>query len=697
MKHLHFTSLLLTSIVLPPSLSFAPISLKLHRRLTLVFSSKADKDRETEIRRKIMQLKKAGKIKKYALDEVQAELDEDDLVGLSTLEKMQLQRQRLKNSSALDDYEAAIKEKLGKNKAIYLGLDVDVVEDMSEPKQGPQRQGQLGSLRPTSTQESKLIVPKINIMDPSLLENTVEEDDDDGDGELELNEEELVELVARKLKEKRAREREQEEADQAGKIAIIVNQARESATRTAEQVTPLTKTTTGIGGSWAKNETAEEESYRPSRGSWGYFERPKDISKAFGGGRRVGVGYTKEADVRLSEEETKRRLREYREKVGIDVQSEKDHAGEIEEALRISGLAMERGIYNTAVSSLEKVTKWCSSNSRVGGKVFLELAMAYEANGQTEEAISVYQTLTKCRIEEIKLNAKKLLYGIEALQFMRDEAKSEAFSRKKARNAFIDTTSNALANFADNFDDVYRTGYVDIDSGFYRKLSENVVRSNREARQILLRATVSGEVNRLKVVQALRSLSRHFDEALEKEIESAAPIKEPVAVIDGKPILIQKKTQDLKSVGVDDFVLASASQMVENLNGEWRLQLLADKKGDGVKYFDSNLAWQNLDTKRMVFSSASPAGFMSIIDSGILEFKEERRILVRGNVESSSSLLSGLFPNIGATSSVVAQQIVIVDSVLLVTRCVPGKRRLKDEIKEFFAVWRKVNPGTYSK
>eukprot|EP00543_Licmophora_paradoxa_P018510 CAMPEP_0202473746 /NCGR_PEP_ID=MMETSP1360-20130828/91899_1 /ASSEMBLY_ACC=CAM_ASM_000848 /TAXON_ID=515479 /ORGANISM="Licmophora paradoxa, Strain CCMP2313" /LENGTH=45 /DNA_ID= /DNA_START= /DNA_END= /DNA_ORIENTATION= len=44
-------------------------------------------------------------------------------------------------------------------------------------------------------------------------------------------------------------------------------------------------TTTGIGGSWNKNASAKQETYRPSRGSWGYFERPKDISKAYGGGR----------------------------------------------------------------------------------------------------------------------------------------------------------------------------------------------------------------------------------------------------------------------------------------------------------------------------------------------------------------------------------------------------------------------------
>ena len=54
-----------------------------------------------------------------------------------------------------------------------------------------------------------------------------------------------------------------------------------------DTTTSLNKTTTGTGGTYIKNETAIEDKYRPTRGSWGYFERPKDISKAYGGGRKI--------------------------------------------------------------------------------------------------------------------------------------------------------------------------------------------------------------------------------------------------------------------------------------------------------------------------------------------------------------------------------------------------------------------------
>jgi len=56
------------------------------------------------------------------------------------------------------------------------------------------------------------------------------------------------------------------------------------------------KTTSGIGGSWAP--PTDTEVHKPTgSGSWGVFERPADISKAFGGGKRIGVGAPEQNNV----------------------------------------------------------------------------------------------------------------------------------------------------------------------------------------------------------------------------------------------------------------------------------------------------------------------------------------------------------------------------------------------------------------
>ncbi len=110
-----------------------------------------------------------------------------------------------------------------------------------------------------------------------------------------------------------------------------------SSTSAASSTNTFPQATTGVGGNWKGGELGEI--YKPSRGSWGAFPRPKDISKAYGGGRRVDPDLSEEK-LKQSEEITREKLRAYREKVGIVVESEIQHADEIDEALTLSSRAM---------------------------------------------------------------------------------------------------------------------------------------------------------------------------------------------------------------------------------------------------------------------------------------------------------------------------------------------------------------------
>jgi hypothetical protein len=103
------------------------------------------------------------------------------------------------------------------------------------------------------------------------------------------------------------------------------------------------------------------------------------------------------------------------------------------------------------------------------------------------------------------------------------------------------------------------------------------------------------------------------------------------------------------------------------------------------------------------FSSAGPSGFVTVQQTGGVDFNEKRRILRRESIQvSGGGVLAGLFGNkLGAAGAVSApQQVITVDSILLVTRGVPSKRGAaatkEDDIKDYFAVWRRVESGTYS-
>ena len=95
------------------------------------------------------------------------------------------------------------------------------------------------------------------------------------------------------------------------------------------------KTSSGIGGTWTPEDATEVQSHKPARASWGVFERPADISKAFGGGRKIGVdGYKpSEEEMEASRRATLAKLSEYQKSVGVDRRLEEEHKDEIDQAL----------------------------------------------------------------------------------------------------------------------------------------------------------------------------------------------------------------------------------------------------------------------------------------------------------------------------------------------------------------------------
>jgi tetratricopeptide (TPR) repeat protein len=674
--------------------------------------------REDEIRRKIRQLKKEGRLSNKSGTSASPDarnndddIDVDDVVYSDKIRrklgkaKSQLLGYGIGNSQ--DDQDLQVEQEFDQVEESVAGLSsstggtmtgqMGTRSDLLERRQQQSTASYLDSLQSqtsnTSPSERK---QRINI-DPSIFDKSISTEPEPP----EMTQDELLELVAQKLAEKRAREEKALEA--AARVARekpynqtlstpipSTNKDTTSDETTSDQSDSFVdkRTTTGVGGTWTNNEKITEDMYKPKSGSWGAFPRPRDISKTYGGGRRVGAGFSKEDDA-VANMKTQRLLKDYRRKVGIEVPTEQEHAAEIDEALKIGQLAMQRGIYATAVSALEKVTQWCSTNSKVGSKVYLELAMAYEALGRTKEAYQVYKTLSDCRMEDVKHNARRLLYGMEAMEIMRDV--SSDFSRTKTRNTFIDATG--LATIAQNFDDVYNTAYIDLDGGFYKKLTESVVRSNREARQILLKATGKGAVGRTRVVQALRCISRQFDECLQSELATTV-VEEPTAFLNGKPIVKGAPTEGLRDIG--DFQLLSPEEMIQNLDGKWRLQLLADKSGDGVSYFNTTVAVQEFSTENMTFEATGPSGFVTVQSSGKIEMENKKRILSRYKVETSGTGAGGLFglfqggKDSGFPAAVSrTQQIISVDSVLLITKCAPGSRKGRDGEKEHFAVWRR--------
>jgi len=683
-------------------------------------------DREDEIREKIEALKDEGRLKWNDKSSIRSKADSMDVAAASgsMVDKLRTANKSMQATTAADDYADKIGAKLGGKKSRLMGGVASAVS----PSAKKVTKGEGGDVVAAKK-------PQLGKLEAALDFDDIDDDDDDDEEEFKNDGDEnesstefekaVAEAAVGAIGSLRSNVADVEDDRDDDDLADLVYEAlskkdfvsqREDVEYGVDASLDATKepstdgkTTSGIGGSWEKKDN-DDADYTPSVGTWGVFARPDNISETYGGGKRVGAGVkTDKQKMQDSINETKAKLAAYKQKMGIDVQSEKDHADIIEEAIQISGYAMQRGSYSTGVSALEKVTQYCSTKSKVGGVVFLELAMAYEADGNTDKAIGLYSTLTKSPIDQVKNNASRLLYGLEAMNFMRNDAKLKEFSRKKITDTFVDATG--FNDITKNFDDVYNTAYIDLDSKsskYYKMLTESVVRSTREARMILLKATGKGEVPRMKIIQALRSMSRNFDDALAAEMERTKVEVIPVD-FEGQPIAVMKKkssgTDDMAAAtGMDGFVLSESSQTLQNLDGEWTLQLLADRKGDKVNFFNSTVSWQVLDTTGMNYRSASE-GFRSNSKSGSVTFDGKKRILSREGakvVTSSSSgggdffsFLSGGGPDSNPAASA-PQQILIVDSALMLTRAIVKVSAI-DNVKDYFGVWRRTEPGTYSR
>lgn len=673
----------------------------------------------------INELKQEGRIKPKPNSEDNAVAETTGSGGILT----QQRRRRSVSDEYADKLSAKFGGKRGRQVGRMLGIDVPVSGTTAEPSAEAARKPKLGALdldeleqddeddlypdepqvlteeqrREQAEISSEAASDAIKRLRDNIDRSKRSENEDDRDDQ------DMVDAVAAALEKKGSEYRSQASLDvisseDASTSIAVTPPVFSQAQSAVSQVASSGQATSGVGGAWAPPAEEKDADYQPKVGTWGAFPRPRNISTAYGGGKRVGAEVrTDEKKRQESIESTKERLRAYRERMGIVVQSEIDNKEIIDEALALAGRAMLRGSYSVGVSALEKVTQYCSTKSKLGGKVFLELAMAYEAEGKTDQAIGLYAALTKSPIEQIKMNADKLLYGLEAMNFMRNEAKLKEFSRKNAAATFIDATG--FGEISKNFEDskIYNTAYVDLDSKgsqYYKMLSENVVRSTREARQILLKAVAASEVDRLKVVQALRSFSRHFDEALEVERKAAESKNVPVDYA-GRPIVNTRRSaeDDLASaIGMGGFVLGKAEQTLADLSGEWRLQLMADKRGEGVDFFNSTTIWQAIDSETLTYETA---GFESF-QSGELTFESNRRLLSRINARKESggmSFLSKIFGGGGnaaaSTMSQTPQQVLTVDPALLITRAVV-KVPATDNVKDYYSVWRRTEPGTYS-
>lgn len=190
----------------------------------------------------------------------------------------------------------------------------------------------------------------------------------------------------------------------------------------------------GFFNAGSQNDQPDEESedgYEPKVQTWGVFPRPDNISKAFGGGRRIERGgeNLNSPDSKRRDEAVKTRLAAYRAARGIDMDKEEEHREELEHALEQSQLYMRKSLPYDAIKVLEAVLEFTSFRSRLGGKLILSLALSYETVGRREDAKNLYVRLRRNSFPDISSKAKQLLEGFAAMESLgiEDETRTKGY------------------------------------------------------------------------------------------------------------------------------------------------------------------------------------------------------------------------------------------------------------------------------
>lgn len=210
----------------------------------------------------------------------------------------------------------------------------------------------------------------------------------------------------------------------------------------------------------AENATAVDlDLYTPKSSAWGLFQRPRDISKSFGGGRVITRA---EMDRMDDEYNTRMQSGQKAQKIFINeiAKIEDENMDKIKDAVSRSRNLMGMGNRQKAVEVLELVQPLISWHSELGGETYLELAMALETVERTDEAREIYGKLVTINwSQKTRRNALQLLQGLDiTLKIKQQGFRPMSDAQAAAQSAAMSSIQEALKPGLRNAWNEYKKG-----------------------------------------------------------------------------------------------------------------------------------------------------------------------------------------------------------------------------------------------
>lgn len=250
--------------------------------------------------------------------------------------------------------------------------------------------------------------------------------------------------------------------------------------------------------------------YTPARSTWGVFQRPRDISRAYGGGRSISK---EEMDAMDYEAELREKIKigETQQYLSQGMKIEKENESKIKDAIDRSRNFMIMGNRNSAVEVLENVQSFLSWQSDLGGDALLELGMALETVNRTDDARKIYGKLaTTSWSQKIKRNSLQLLQGLDITRQIKKDLDVLRKPSMDMTNMYI--VSSAIKEGLRNEWDEYKKKDPNIISPWYddKVATDSTIKisSFRDAYNLLI--TSLNPLNRISSENIARAFRRMY-------------------------------------------------------------------------------------------------------------------------------------------------------------------------------------------
>ena len=152
--------------------------------------------------------------------------------------------------------------------------------------------------------------------------------------------------------------------------------------------------------------------YRPSVTSWGVFERPKNISKAYSGGRVIAKDEPLETpeQTETRKKRVAKKLEKYRRTNTLNLSNEERR--EVEKALEEANEMLHVGSWEKAIEMLQPHQERINERSELGGKVIFCYAMCLDNAQRREEAQKQYKRVIGNQYGIVSKQAGRMLWGM---------------------------------------------------------------------------------------------------------------------------------------------------------------------------------------------------------------------------------------------------------------------------------------------